>query len=368
MHKRLYFEATNAEEKRRSASEMARCLMAADRAEEAQVWLDRALTITGDPLPLRPECELRGPVPGMKGYYWSTPTLFVDRGGEVGKIVRVNNYFISPDGCYNWSFDHSDCQNICFTAEGLRLLPRRADEVLIREGRATRGLEDVRALRHGGRLFFTATTEDMAKDEGQRRVAFGVFDGCALQVTAVMESPLGETVEKNWALFSRGDQIACVYRWCPLEVGEVRDGRLVDLRAVETAMPCFRQMRGSTHGQSHAGATWFITHTVEDIGGVRHYAHYLVGLHPVSCRVLGVGGPFRFTDGPIEFCTGFLILNGRVYVGFSHLDSTAQVSSAEFHDFLLMTGFRCNNHHNRAGDRSRCVGGCMPCHIGCIAP
>lgn len=281
---------------------------------------------------------------------WSTPTFLNDI-----TLIRSNDYYVSHTGEYLWSQpDHCECRVFALAKNGdLHAVKRTlaTHPLTIYPDRRIRGLEDVRLFDFGEQIGFTAIVEDMIAESGKRRIVVGKFDTTAneLEVEHVLESPYDKDCEKNWAFFvlESGNIIHCVYQWWPLEVGTVHGDRLIDLRTTETCddLPSlFRWMRGSSHGQYYNNLIWFITHSVAlSDRKIRHYLHYCVALCPRTLRVIGYSPPFRFTDGPVEFCTGFSIEknNGSVKLGFSCNDSSTTIAVTNtLYSFLGRVGFR----------------------------
>lgn len=274
-----------------------------------------------------------------EGWMWSTPT-FVD---DI-TLVRSNNYYISENGEYIWDNpEYSECRVYAITGNELseEEVEREPGGLKIFSGRRVRGLEDVRLFRWKNSYIFTAVVEDMVSVEKRRRMVLGVYDK-KLKVEHLMDSPYGKDCEKNWSLFEVDDGVLrCVYRWWPLEEGVVEEGRLINLRESTQPLPgIFYFMRGSTHGQYYHDAVWFITHSVAFLEGRRNYLHYCVALSPKTFGVVGHSLPFRFTDGPVEFCNGFSIVKGLVKIGFSRNDCSTTIVTDDFYSFLGMVGFR----------------------------
>lgn len=288
--------------------------------------------------------QMSGIVDDYNKYHWSTPTLLHNNGDDsIEEYIRINNYFITQDGRYIWNESHIECKTLVRRHDKWTSLDVNLPKHLkVHNDKLVKGLEDVRLhrLNDNKTIVFTAITADLINgDDRYRRVVFGNLNAETLNVKYVLPSPYKSKCEKNWVLFnSKNGDLGCIYKWFPLEAGIIEKGKLSQLVIIDT-YTSLRYMRGSTNGQWYNDCIWFITHSVAKSDHGTYYMHYLIALDELL-HLVGIGGPFKLTEGPIEFCNGLVIQsNGMMTLGFSHLDSSSMVARINHYEFLRQVGF-----------------------------
>ena len=232
----------------------------------------------------------------------STPALVVTPRGRLLANVRHNNTVLSAD-------------QTRYTRREKREITRNQWVYVDRDGAAQghgemsedtpcpdgedlfAGRQDVRLLRAGARVLYTAT---VCRPGRALCIEYGRYDLKAkrLRGTAI-PSPRNSACEKNWCLFEHQGRVRCIYGWSPIVVGALEGGRFVERARWDTPGECCR-MRGSTHGAWRGEELWFGVHMVSH-EKPRQYFHALVVVDPARRKVLRMTHPFKLEGQAIEY-------------------------------------------------------------------
>lgn len=195
----------------------------------------------------------------------------------------------------------------------------------------SRGFEDVRLyVGASDELKFIATNIDYSPIERNRMVVGnydlvrGEFFNCAVVVPPDADS----WCEKNWTpvIAARpqngsSDQAMpeekFIYKWWPMEIGKIEDGRLRICETIPLVSRVFRKLRGSTSFVDYLPDPTMIiglTHFSEEYSP-RHYYHVLVLLDKLTLVPRFYSDVFFFEKLSIEFCTGFQMVDTGLGAG-----------------------------------------------------
>lgn len=246
--------------------------------------------------------------------------------------VRYVNYRINDEGGYE-NQEHIHTRNILFP-----LYPT-ADEIPHEWQYDTKwdnvyvGLEDCRLFSHMGKLHYSA-------NRGTAPGKMQVEIGCVCPQTGktynsrLLKSPENRDIEKNWVLFSKGDELWMVYDWSKLQMGRVpgdnSDRFEIQVSHAPQDIPAFfRDVRGSTNGVSLADQReiWFLCHFVS-YEERRYYYHLFVVLDADTLQLKKWTPLFVFEKyNPVEYSLGFVIDDGgkNWIVSKSSMDRTAEL-------------------------------------------
>lgn len=253
-------------------------------------------------------------------YHPSSVSVFQANGKTYHNVRFVNYSIHHKTGGYDmkeggYSGNHVvRTQNVCWCPEEYRLmndgsvsLPRKPSNIL--------GLEDVRVYTNkAGYIKFMATSREYSE---KNRIVYGSYnlDG-SYSDCQLLESPYGNECEKNWIPIDGTDDI--LYRWHPLEVGNIKDGRFVS--ATKHSTPWFFQhLRGSATPVRVDNELWALTHYVE-YSQPRKYFHCLVVLDEKTYNPKRISLPFVFRSIGIEYCLGVQYENGNLQFIYSSWD------------------------------------------------
>ena len=194
------------------------------------------------------------------------------------------------------------------------------------------GLEDVRIMGHGGKLYFNA---NRGLDYGKMVIEHGTINiKSKSTMSNILEIDGQRTIEKNWVMFENaGRELKMIYGWYPLRIGSVinhPDSKIDEknnpvmkmLVTHEYQTPnFFRWLRGSTNGQIVGDEIWFICHLVsyEDR---RYYYHIFVALDKKSMELKRYSRIFTFEKEKVEYTLGFVYLeeSDEFLIGYSLSD------------------------------------------------
>lgn len=263
----------------------------------------------------------------------STPSIVRHRGAneldeQYWINVRYVNYRVNDQGGYvNRERIHS--RNILFSlgsnnsAKPFELkYDTQWDNVYV-------GLEDCRLFSHLGKMYYNA-------NRGLSAGKMCVEHGCICPETGktlssiLLKSPEGREIEKNWVMFSKGEELWMVYDWEKLQLGRVEgcDGHFKILSQQVDVPAFFRDVRGSTNGVYLADQReiWFLCHLVS-YEERRYYYHLFIVLDGDTLRLKKWTPLFVFEKNtPVEYSLGFVIDDGgkNWIVSKSSMDRTTE--------------------------------------------
>ncbi len=265
--------------------------------------------------------------------------------GRLMANVRFVNYIINPNGSYNMRENgvlnprHSvrTKNGFVFFGDDLKpvseLIMMKDDPGMSARKTNIRGLEDVRLFEHLGEVYYTAVTKEFAPDD-RIRIAMGRYDFRTISYrnSAVIMPPTATGCEKNWIVVSRGKDIDIIYKWHPLEIGKVVNGKLQIITSHSTPH-YFHSVRGSSNPIEFDNNLWCVTHSVVH-STPRKYYHNVVVLEKNTYKLVKYSLPFCFTDPRIEYCLGFVEMNGNFLFTFSVHDSNPHIVSVSTRWFI----------------------------------
>jgi len=262
------------------------------------------------------------------GVFVSSSASIININNNNGYIfnVRYVNYSIKPDGSYDCG-DQIETINAQYTlGNKMNVVSRHIYDNGINDMRRYRGVEDVRIFRHGGNnnnnananvnIYFTGTG---LHKNGRIGIMFGRYTNDKQLSPIELASPYNQECEKNWifvqnTLPEHKDKIRMVYRWHPLEIGEVNESAGVFNIIEKYPSPrSFRFVRGSTNLIKFDKNNLFaICHLVApNIQNTpRTYFHMFVKISN-DFKTIKYTMPFKFTSDPIEYCIGLVIGGGN---------------------------------------------------------
>lgn len=189
-----------------------------------------------------------------------------------------------------------------------------------------RGVEDVRLYKLHDTVYMTGTNY-CPLNQGPRAVV-GVFDGVSVAAPLVIMPFDSYQWQKNWVLCTYRDHLALIYKWFPLTVARVNDGKL-DVLYIEHRVPrVLREARGSSSASYLGSHAWFVVHrTLQNLQGRRSYQHMFVVLQASDFTFCARSQYFTFTENnKIEFCLGLVVSHASVVLSYSARDSHSYVA------------------------------------------
>lgn len=260
------------------------------------------------------------PIPG----YEPTSTAFIDYYGKKILNVRYVNYTLTPQGAYIVRHPHGFLKtknvrvylNKYFDVIKSDIMADSPSDIISKRAHI-QGIEDIRLFEHDGRLMYIGTQREYSQADVNRMI-IGSYqhDDLTLSRSCVLEPPEFTGCEKNWIPVERGGELQFIYKWYPVQIGAIEDGRFA-IRDEYSVPPVFQRMRGSSpfimYGDSRIG----VIHYSEE-GSPRKYFHALVWLEKETCRPTHISNIFVFNRIGIEFCIGFTleIVDDTVYGRF----------------------------------------------------
>ena len=260
--------------------------------------------------------------PEIPGYNPSSAS-YIKHNGKHLLNTRYVNYWNSATGAYLFY----DGTTVLRTKNILSVLddnmePQSYEEMdestieLPRHETYSRGIEDVRLYEDTDtrQLKYIATTVEYHGTGGNRMVIGNYdYETKTYSESRIIQPPTDTWCEKNWVPVPTSRQSQkqkFVYKWAPMEIGEIIDDdnnqlRIVDRHEDTANIPLFSKMKGSAP---------FIEISECELVGVihfseetkpRHYFHMLVVLDRETFKPLRYSESFVFENIGIEFCIGF---------------------------------------------------------------
>jgi len=253
-------------------------------------------------------------LPPVPGFEPTSPSFITFHDANILN-VRYVNYTLTPQGAYiiRHRDGHLYTKNMCVTLDR----DFKVSSVAMMEDKPTglvtrhpiiEGIEDIRLFHDGDVLKFIATQREFSQ-ENVNRMILGEYNLDTKQLcnAKVIEPPEFTGCEKNWIPIHRNGRLHFIYKWYPLQIGEIEeDGSRLIIRE-EFVMPSiFERVRGSSGFVLFENSLVGVIHYSEE-GAPRKYFHALVWLEKETGRPTHMSDIFIFNKLGIEFCIGFTV-------------------------------------------------------------
>lgn len=237
--------------------------------------------------------------------------------------IRYVNYWIDTKGSYHIRSEdhHVRTQNgYCFLNDSY---DPTTDVVMMKEDyprftNQVEGLEDVRLIRHEGRIECIASCKNITEDD-HIVIVRGNYDPEIHQIDNLCVLHYqNKPCEKNWIfvkdtylehVVSAKGKCNVIYQWSPLEIGSLSEDNKLEIHTVYPTPTIFQRMRGSSPVVEYENKLYAVTHIVK-YSQPRCYCHIIVQLNKGTMRPEAYSAPFTFCAPAIEYCLGFDIQNG----------------------------------------------------------
>ena len=221
----------------------------------------------------------------------------------------------------------------------------------------SRNVEDIRLYNYQGKLKYIATTVGYYHTCGNRMMIgnYDIENNCYTE-SQIVEPPTDTRCEKNWVPIMNSSSSVLdklgktlgrelgelfIYKWSPLEIGEVvktDDGKL-KLEIIYTLeccrnIPFFNKLRGSAPFIEYNGYLVGIAHFSEETKP-RHYFHMMIILDKDTFRPIRYSEPFVFEQIGIEFCIGFTIIDEKYWFWISQFDREPVLITLDIENFPI---------------------------------
>lgn len=255
--------------------------------------------------------------------YYPTSASYLFYRGEHWLNTRYVNYWIYPNGCYQFHNGKRliENKNMLSTLDPETWEPIFYKEVVedlsfsVTPDTISVGLEDIRLYEWENQVKCIAATTGYSPN-GKSRMMVGDYDvdtgvirhGRILQPPHNAES----WCEKNWIPLIHGDKEQFIYKWNPLEIGRIdyETGEFVIEKIIPVSFPLFSKIKGSTvfydvlSPRSMEDGLLGVVHFTEDYEP-RHYYHMLILLDRDTYSVKNYSETFCFEKLGVEYCIGF---------------------------------------------------------------
>lgn len=193
-----------------------------------------------------------------------------------------------------------------------------------------RGIEDIRILSHNSLLWYIGTV----CHDSKLMMTLQKYDVHErLLPIRPIASPYDRSMEKNWCMFSKGEDILIVYQWAPLEIGRIKNGRLEMIHRHDYGWHFMTRLKGSSVGvlDETTGMLWFLVHFHSD-DIPRQYYHMFVCMDISTYDILEISSPFLFEQASIQFGMGLVVEKHRIIMTYTIFDTDARVASYDRKD------------------------------------
>ncbi len=197
-----------------------------------------------------------------------------------------------------------------------------------------RGVEDIRLIAHRDKFYCMGTI----CHDNKLMMTFGEYDPEKDKIEVhPITSPYHRTMEKNWCMFEKDDEIQMVYQWAPLEIGKIKDARLEIVHRHDYKWFFLSRVKGSSCGvvDPETGLLWFLVHFHSD-ETPRQYYHMFVVMDSSNYEIVKVSSPFLFEKARVQFGMGLIVEKERVIITYTIFDRDARVASYDKAKMLEM--------------------------------
>jgi hypothetical protein len=258
-----------------------------------------------------------------------TSTALIKYKNEIIANVRYVNYRIQKDGSYLMSKNnvlsnneyvrtknaYLKLTNTCDIDSNLIFMNENIDKKLAKSTNIL-GIEDIRLFEENNTLKFIGTSREFSTNT-TNSIVVGDYniETYTIENANIIESPFPEECEKNWIPIRN----KIIYKWYPLQIGEIKNNKLILSSSSTTTPPIFRHLRGSSNVVEYNNKFWMVVHGVK-YTTPRKYYHMIVVLD-TEYKLKKYTVPFYFDTYKIEYSLGMLINNNIVYITASRNDS-----------------------------------------------
>lgn len=232
------------------------------------------------------------------------------------------NHFIFPEGV-----NYFESKNVFLTFKDTLTEVEKEKVFKSKDGETgqVRGIEDIRVLSHKDELYYVGTIFD----DNKLVMTYGKYDENVAEIERnPIVSPYQRNQEKNWAMFMYNEECHFVYRWFPLEIGKVVDGKLdIVYRRYYENVPILKYFKGSSCGvlDEKNNVLWFLVHFHSE-NEFRQYYHAFVIMDAKTFELKAVSSPFTFEKQRVEFGMGLIVEEDRIIVSYTCFDQDARVA------------------------------------------
>jgi len=231
--------------------------------------------------------------------------------------IRTVNYRLTREGRYliNNPNGWLETENLCCLLDNT-LCPDTSTICIISKPQLQsrwpeiQGVEDIRLFEFENKLHFIGTQREYSSIPVNRMIMgeYNLIHRC-MENCKVLEPEIPTNCEKNWVPIVLNKELFFIYKWYPMEIGKLVDGKLKIVTRHNTGF-VFQGIKGSTiFLEEKEGEKIGIVHFSEE-GMPRKYYHQIVWLNG-SLQPVKISEPFYFFLEGIEFCIGFTLIDAR---------------------------------------------------------
>jgi len=259
----------------------------------------------------------------------STPSIVLHQ-NQLWVNIRYVNYSIDDQGKYV-NKDYIITRNVLYNLYNDTSIEWEYEKS---HDNIYKGIEDVRLLSKNGVLYYNGNRGVV---QGHFKVEHGIIDIYQQKSHCVLlDSPHGQTIEKNWVMFPFQNKIKMVYKWYPLIIGEWNDENFVLTHAQTEGLPgLFQDVRGSTNGVVVGDEIWFVCHLVSHEDR-RYYYHLFVVLDSQTFALKRYSHLYKILHvrNQVEYVLGLIACKNvqdelEFILGCSVLDRTTEFISVD---------------------------------------
>lgn len=204
------------------------------------------------------------------------------------------------------------------------------------------GIEDIRLFNYNNVTYYIGTTLDRKRNNTSITSNIYDIDNNVFELNKKIINPtfydlnLYKIPEKNWVFVEYKDKPCIVYKWYPLQIGSIDyDKGNLDLIHVNYIMDdFFKDAKGSSCGLKYKNRIWFLLHKSqvnnrhnrpEIFNLCYHYQHFFA-IFDLNMKLISYTETFKFHEDLIEFCTGFVIKDNKMFISYGASDCKSYVS------------------------------------------
>lgn len=241
-------------------------------------------------------------------------------------IVRCNHFLGVANVCKGSKTNNY----ILYLNKEFEILEKKIIHNIFLPNKDRDGIEDIKLFYFDNKIYYIGTFKSNNDKTTSNIFEFpNVVDTLKENIITV-SFRTNYTTEKNWAFVNYKSRLCLVYRWYPLQIGEIEytNNKLILLEEKPTPQ-CFRDVRGSSCGVLYDGFIWFIVHErfIQRNRQVK-YLHMFV-VFDEDMKLIKFSEHFTL-EIDREFAYGLLIENNEIIVSYSTNNSTSNISIFDY--------------------------------------
>ena len=199
-----------------------------------------------------------------------------------------------------------------------------------------KGLENIKIHKYNSKFYYMASYYDedrkiISVSSNKYPIMHTMYNLYKTIILPNMYDTQIKIPEKNWSFVNYNNKMCIVYKWFPLQIGEINyTTNKIDITEIKYNIPdYFSDAYGSSSGYIKNDEIWFVLHKIQ-------YADYLntqikncqhfFAVFDLTMNLIRFSETFKLGDCIVECCNGLIVKDKSIILSYSLLDSQCIIS------------------------------------------